>query len=257
MGHLSQPYAAEENSETSEIYKFLKTDLDLVKAVFGTPNTLGQAKNITAKIMKTYPPEHYHYIFVGRSLTFIKVIMDNMNIPNTGLPFRGKTFDLTFSAQNAEEVKEALIKHLDQHLPRPQERQGKDLVLLDFTSSGAGLNTAQKVLDWYYNGQERLHLLKVTTNLPSIRDLIPKRLSGQVNTSKTIRIPYESMFGMHLRHSNFDSYAGYGTFNIDSGKYLDYDSHTRARYQGFRSWVAEELFSPGLRVRCARFLRTE
>lgn len=227
-----------------------------VSDVFGQNQTVSQAVNITQRILKTYPPERYHYIFVGRSLTLIKVIMDSMGVSNTGLPFRGKTFDLTFSSADARNNADLIKAHLDKHLPRASERNGKELVLLDYTNSGAGLNTAQKVLDWYYGYKERLNLLRVTTNPLSLSSVTPSFLNQY--HSKSIRISAESMFARHLLNSNFDAYAGYGTFNISSGRYLDYDEHTRARYDGFKSWITSEVLGPKAqgRNRCMFYLST-
>ena len=210
-----------------------------VAAAFGQESTLTEALRITERIIRIYPPDKYHYVFVGRSLALIKALMDSKGIANTGLPFRGKSFDLSFSAANAQEVAVLIQTHLNEHLPKPSKRQGKELVLLDFTLSGAGLYTAQKVLDWYYGHHERLNLLRVTTNSFSLSSVTPAFLNRYHN--KSIRISSDTMFAKHLLNSNFDSYAGYGTFNILTGQYLEYDRSTSDRYENLKDWVSTEI----------------
>ena len=226
-----------------------------VAAVFGQESTITEALRITERILKIYPPEKYHYVFVGRSLALIKALMDNKGIANTGLPFRGKSFDLSFSAANAQEVAALIQTHLNEHLPKSTERQGKELVLLDFTLSGAGLYTAQKVLDWYYSHNERLNLLRVTTNPFSLSSVTPAFLNTYHN--KSIRISADTMFAKHLLNSNFDSYAGYGTFNILTGQYLEYDRSTSDRYENLKDWISTEILgqTPRRRLRCVSYLK--
>lgn len=223
-----------------------------IAALFGQKSTVNEALHITQRILKIYPPQKYHYVFVGRSLALIKALMDSKGIPTTGLPFRGKSFDLSFSAANAQEVAASIRKHLEGHLPSASQRQGKELVLLDFTVSGAGLYTAQKVLDWYYNHSERLNLLRVTTHPFSLSSITPSFLNTYHN--KSIRVSSDSMFAKHLLNSNFDSYAGYGTFNISTGQYLEYDRSTYERYESLKNWVSTEILGLTPRSRCARFL---
>lgn len=201
--------------------------------------TLQEAQSIQKQVLRFYPPERYHYVFVGRSLTLIRALMEAQGVAQTGLPLRGKSIDLSFSSEFGQRQIPELQNHLRNHLPAQELWQGKELVLLDFTSSGAGLNTAQKLLDWYYQGQQRLHLLRVSTYGSSLNDYLPGFLTK--HQSKTIRIPRESMFAIHLLNSNFDSYAGYGTYNLETGKYLDYEAQTLSRYEALKAWLQQKL----------------
>ncbi len=192
-------------------------------------------EEIKDRILKFYPPEHYHYIFVGRSLTMVRALMDLQNISNTGLPFNGKSIDLSFSSSFGQELEESLRLHFEEYLPDEINRAGKEFVLLDFTSSGAGLLTARKALNWYYQNSQPLHLLRVTTT-PSLSLSKLFQIFGRP-MDRTIVIDEDSMMARHFFYSNFDHYAGYGSFNIETGRWRDRDQDNAERYQTLLRWI--------------------
>lgn len=198
--------------------------------------TVNEAQEITKQIQNIYPPQKYHYIFVGRSLALIKGLFEIKGLELTSLPFRGKNVDINFESYAGQKLKALILEHFSSHLPQPEEIKNKDLVLLDFTVSGAGLRTAKKLLDWYYKGQKTLHTLEVTSELRFFKNYIP-RFNGK---TKVIRINTDSMMSLHLLNSNFDRYAGHGTFNIYSGEYLEYEPQTELQYKYLKSWLMQK-----------------
>ena len=191
---------------------------------------------IKNKILKIYPPDRYYYIFVGRSLTMVRALMDLQDIPNTGLPFSGKSLDLNFGSRFGQELQILLREHLDIHLPNQSVVGDKELVLLDYTSSGVGLLTALKALNWYYDGRERIHLLRVAQQAPLFfwnrLDII---WGGPYD--RTVVLSEDSMELKHIINSNFDSYAGYGSFSVDTGAWRDVGPTNIKRYQALKKWI--------------------
>ena len=214
-----------------------------------------RAQEITQKIRKIYPENKYYYIFVGRSLTLVRALMDIEGVPQTGLPFSGKSIDLTFSSPFGRQLRPILVDHLNQYLPSPSQYENKELVLLDFTASGHGLETALKTLDWYFEGQQPLHLLRVSTQGPFLFSFIGRLLGRAMD--KTITIHEDSMLAKHYYHSNFDSYAGYGSFNVETARYRDFDESNQARFEALKQWIVSirpSVFTGLIQRSCQNYL---
>lgn len=217
-----------------------------------------RAQEVAEKIRKLYSENKYYYIFIGRSLTLVRALMDLKGVPNTGLPFSGKSIDLTFSSPFGRQLRPILINHLNQYLPSPHQYKNKQLVLVDFTASGHGLETARKTLDWYFQGQQPLHLLRVSTHGSFLFSFMGRLLGRAMD--KTITIHEDSMLTKHYYYSNFDSYAGYGSFSVENGIYRDFNKDNKARFEALKHWIVSikpSVFPDMTHISCQSYLNLD
>jgi hypothetical protein len=239
-----------------------QTPSDIFAEIPFTRRDILRAQELTQKIVELYPTDKYHYVFIGRSLTMIRALMDLQELPNTGLPFSGKSIDLNFDSPFGRELRPILLNHLDHYLPEPTSFSGKELVLLDFTNSGYGILMAQKTLNWYYQGRQKINLLRVSIQPLILRGVFNRLLGRPLD--KTIVIDRDSMVAKHFENSNFDSFAGYGKFNVENGTYREFDDNSLNRFVALKRWILQmkpSVLSSGvdendLKLNCIHYLHS-
>ena len=147
---------------------FLSSRASVVQRIL-TQEEFDQVQELARDIMRTYPPDRYHYLGLGKSPTavmaFLQEYGSRANISATNMPL--SKFGHSVSSMSRAESKVAegaplnaeqrqrLWDHFDRFVPTVSDLEGKDILLIDLVQSGKSLVATQRHLEQYLS--ERYH----------------------------------------------------------------------------------------------------
>lgn len=171
---------------------------------FFSDQLIEEVQAVNSHLLRKFPPNKYTYIFVGRSLSLNRLILEIKGYPSVELPFSGANLHETISDENRSKFKIRLRQHFEDHLPSLFQIKPSGLVLVDFMSSGSSLRRAELEVNAFYNGLIPIKTYSVTRH----RVLFNGFSSGY-------RLSRESRLYINLRMSNFSNIAEFPRYFFD------------------------------------------
>lgn len=203
-----------------------------------------QIRNICGEIIRRFPPEEFVYVGVGRSPTpfmafFHSLGLQNIyNLPLSSMRNHPKASKLKvwsaqpdFNSALKPAVEQRLFTHLAHFLPEASSFEGKTILLLDYTQTGASLVSAREYIARYYASKG----VAVPVSLIALADSIhAEDQVPQMSNYPQIAIP-NGPLKFSLRGQLYDAYSEYGKFIL--GK--DNENEGRRANKNYEDLVQE------------------
>lgn len=129
-----------------------------------------ETRDLTTEMMKQFPPDKYHYVFVGRSPVTLAAFTHSLdpslmtNLPGSGFSFVHRLYqdyegkpDRMFDLFNGK-----INEHFKRFLPSAREVEGKKILVVDYAREGESLAGFEGAIKRYYGKDVAVEALALT-----------------------------------------------------------------------------------------------
>ncbi|MBF0361325.1 MAG: phosphoribosyltransferase [Oligoflexia bacterium] len=202
-----------------------------------------EIRDISLEILKRCPPKECIVIGIGRSPTpiiaFIHGLLESesaWNLPLSNFRYGRKKSQLQIA--EGSKLEKHLFSHFNNHLPTKCEIADKNILLVDFTDSGATLLAAEEYIKKYLStlgiDQKRVDRFAFYSkdNLSMITQEEQKMLyENFIKDNKGLNVNGSSVIITFMYDEYYEEYAQYGKFDISSTNTQQCKLEENERYQ--------------------------
>ncbi|MEO7163363.1 MAG: hypothetical protein ABI041_10630 [Bdellovibrionia bacterium] len=169
---------------------------------------------MTRKIIKMCDPKDCMVIGIGRSPTPLIATLQNLH-SNYASSIPLSNFRYNESNPLSKEDSQKLFLHFSNFLPNETVRNGRKLMIIDYSLSGASIESAKDYFLKYYSHQKgpqtgAMPVVESTAIATSAFNSGARRLRAD----QVIIIPTDSDLAHHFVDGKFDACAEYGKFTV-------------------------------------------
>jgi hypothetical protein len=242
-----------------------------VALLFALPGGLGvaidldrleyeNARDIGLHILKTYPPDQYYYVGVGRSPTPVTEILSNLSphnvktLPLSGMYARPQRHD-GYDPPLDGATEGRLFDHFDRFLPTAAELHGRKLLFVDFVQGGGSAVATEEYLTKYLH--DRRHAVELKMFVMAPETPLEKLENAGKHYDVFLTRPFRVLTQRFL-FSWFDHAAPYGEFKPPfegSEKLRPNTGERRAELQSrYRNYLHQDPMINRAEIKCGELL---
>lgn len=261
MGRISRLFfilLAFSNLSATAEEKYSGPAFSIDQAVYGLGNDFKEIRSIAEKIIRDYPPQKFIYVGLGRSpipvIAMLKALRGDdvaMNISMSNVGEMHKYTKIPGGMPSYYRQSALLQHHIAVSLPSNVELNGRDLLIIDYASTGNGISEAKLQFE-----AALLRKYPESSSRPKIKALaLTRSIAGLYQTFKNgiDRMFISSRLNSHLRFRRYRKFAEYSQFYIDPIiNYYDPPEHDPSAFEELKYAYAKRLnetFSTATRVK--------
>lgn len=183
-------------------------DYEKLEQIYLNKRALNVMWEIIQNLLKQYPPDEFHYVFIGRSLEFLEILLKESSLaPTNVIPFFAASRQnnaYKFASENEKKfMKQRLQEHFKTFLPSKSQLGKKQILFLDFSRSFCAITAFNEIANDVITDDIKFKTLALSYKTPRIE------------------ISYLDTESSHdkLKRYNID----YMLFSYELGRYLEED----------------------------------
>lgn len=191
------------------------------------PQLIEDVRQVSEGLLERYPKDQYHFLALGRSPTlfvaYLQLVAENyisplplsslQNLGDLKLLLTHRQYGIHLSAKDTA----LLFEHFENFIPKAEQLQGRKLMIIDYSFTGASLMRAFEYINEYLKAHDRPTLSGgVALISEKIGQKRMKKVFRSYNFSfiKTWPLPEKSQLESLLMESRFDQRSPYGRYEV-------------------------------------------